>query len=403
MAACSGGSEKIDTEALIDKKPELRYFASTDTRNLRLRSTPDLEGEVVEIVPLEGSLVEYLQDSTTFETQVGKGDNAMIARWYKIRTEKGNEGWAFGALLRFKTLNENKAITAQQKALSLQFAQDSSQKAAILSAAGSNKRALDNKVDEALVAQYGAYVQRLNERSIWHVSMAAEELQRLCDNASSATTDRAYIQFRAFYQRAENEVRKQYNPAKWASKAADIRQYGRVHTGNDSLLITLELNGFRLSIVEGKVDWTQDVDFLARKFYRLVSPNMRAYLNQLQLESEVYWLENQRLLVPAAKIAEWAVFWSNFADRNTDFLLVSEARQKARYLTTMLIYGLQNSPAFDMQKKLNPDYKAAYEYIIEHSPNSDIGERFIAYYSQLKDNEFQRSGAIEQAQLEFFE
>ena len=402
MAAC-GGEKKIDTAELIDKKPELRYFATTNTRNLRLRSTPDLQGEVVEIVPMEGALVEYLQDSTTFETQVGQGQSAMVARWYKIRTEKGNEGWAFGALLRFKTLNENKAITAQQKALALQYAQDSSQKAAILSAAGSNKRALDNKVNEPLVSQYGAYVQRLSERSIWHVSMAADELQRLCADASSATADRAYIQFRAFYQRAENEVRKQHNPSRWAGKAAELRQYGRAYTGNDSILLTLERNGFRLSIVEGKVDWVQDVDFLARQFYRLVSPNMRAYLNQMQLESEVYWQENQRLLVPAAKIAEWAAFWSNFADRNTEFLLAPEARQRSRQLLTMLIYGLQNSPAFDAQKRLSEDYKSAYEYIIEHSPNSDIGERFIEYYSLLKDNDFKRTSAVEQAQLEFFE
>jgi hypothetical protein len=179
-------------------------------------------------------------------------------------------------------------------------------------------------------------------------------------------------------------------------------EYGRVHPGNDSLLSRLEQNGFRLAIVEGDMDLIVDVDFLARQFYRLVSPEMRAYLNQKQLESETNWIENKKLLVSARKIAEWTVFWSNFADKNTNFILTPEAQQNTREYLQILIYGLQNTPVFDKDKKLMPEFKEAYEHIISISADSQIGERILAYYQTLQEAGFSRNGYVEQAQLAFF-
>lgn len=401
LAGCDNSPSKDEiVEQIIDKKNELRYFATTSTRNLRLRNTPDLQGDVIEFIAMENTVVEYLQDSTTFETQVGQGSTAMLGRWYKIRSETGNEGWAFGPLLAFKNMNENKAITAQEKAEAAQIARDSSKLGSPTAKAKSKKN--NGVVNPAFIAQYNAFLHRLGDKNVGSISIAANELQNSCQNCTPATADQAYISFRGLLLRVETNIRRTFNADKYRHLQKELLEYGRVAVGNDSLLWKLENNGFKLGIIEGKINLVIDIDYLARQFYRLVSAEMRLYLNQMQIESETYWLENKKLMVDAKKIAEWAVFWSNFADKNPQFALQSEALQKSREYLQILIYGLQNSPVFGKNKSLNAEYKEAYEYIIEISANSSIGEQIVDYYKVLQENDFVRNGYVEQAQLAFF-
>lgn len=400
-ASCtSNPTTKEIVGEIIEKKTELRHFATTTTRNLRLRNTPDLQGEIVEIVMAENSLMEYLQDSTTFETQVGTGNTAMVGRWYKLKSENGNEGWAFGPLLAFKTLAENKAITAQKKAEDLQMQKDSAS-GKVAAAVVARKKGSDIP-NMPIVEAYNQYLKGLSDKNIYSVTAAADELQRVCENSTMATADLAFISFRGLLRRVETQVKKTFNAQKYAHLKKELVEYGRVYPNSDSLLWRLEQNGFRLAIVEGNMGLIIDVDFLARQFYRLVSPEMRAYLNQKQLESETNWIENKKLLVSARKIAEWTVFWSNFADKNTKFVLAPEAQQNAGEYLQILIYGLQNTPAFDKNNKLMPEFKEAYEHIISISADSQIGERIVAYYQTLQEAGFSKNGYVEQAQLAFF-
>lgn len=401
FSACDNSPSKDEiVEQIIDKKNELRYFATTNTRNLRLRNTPDLQGEVIEFIAMENTLVEYLQDSTTFETQVGQGTTAMLGRWYKIRTDSGNEGWVFGPLLAFKDMTQNKAITAQEKAEAAQMARDSSKFGSPMAKAKTKK---DNGVvNTAFISQYNAFLHRLGDKNVSSVSIAANELQSSCQNCTPATADQAYVSFRGLLLRVETNLRRSFKAEKYGHLQKELLEYGRVAVGNDSLLWTLENNGFKLGLVEGKINLVIDIDYLARQFYRLVSAEMRLYLNQMQIESETYWVENKKLIVKAKKIAEWAVFWSNFADKNQQFVLQSETLQKSREYLQILIYGLQNSPVFGQNKSLNAEYKEAYEYIIEISANSRVGEQIVDYYKVLQENDFVRNGYVEQAQLAFF-
>ena len=381
----------------LDKKIELTQFVTSNTRNLRVRITPDLQGEVVEIVPQEGSLLEYLQDSTLYKTQIGQGKESIAAHWYKVLTPSGKEGWAYGAFITFKSASENKVIIAQKKADSIKLAKDPT---AGKSLTATKRKKGDDIVNESIIQTYSNYIQKLSDQNINNVKLAAEELQRLVDNASSATADRAFMIFKNFFGRVENTVKRNTNVKQYLYLKEDIEHFGRINVTHIPQLNTLEENGFILAVVDDQVAIVQDIDFLARQFYRFVSPEMRQFLNQVQIESETHWRTQSKLLITPTQLAEWLVFWSNFADSNNKFVLYSNARQKANEYLSILLQGLPSTPAFDSNNQLNDIYKAAYERIIELTKDSTIGEIISSYYEVLMEYEFEFSNTIRSKQIE---
>lgn len=381
----------IRNAATADTTVVKRRFLATNSANTRIRQTPDLQGAVVEILPSLNTLLEYAGDSTTFESHIGHNNQKLVGRWYKVRSEAGKEGWVFGGLAEFLTDDENKKIIAQQKVN------------ASLNSSGQSvaKTARYTYIDQAKVQAYKTFMTRLNPNQYNHVGWAVVEYERIFDNASPATCDRAFLDFFQFYQQAEDKVRTQHNASRYAHLVKELQTYGRVHTANDSILHRLANNGFKLSLVEGRIEFTEDIDYLARHFYRMVSQPMREYMNQMQLESETYWIENQKILIPIEELGEWVAFWTNFSDKYPEFLLNPDARQRARQHQRHLIYGTTNTKAFH-NNVLRPDFKATYERLIAEYAPTEFGERLSAYYEALKRTDFKYGSSIEQAQREFF-
>lgn len=386
-----------DTLTVLEGRTEIIPYVTSNTRNLRVRITPDLQGEVIEVVPIENTVLQYLQDSTHYETKIGQGKETISARWYKLLTPSGKEGWAYGAFISFKSPTENRAIMAQIKADSIKLAKDPHAGTALTN----RKRPKgDEIVNEAIVEQYSTYVRKLNENNINSVKLAADEMQRLVDNASSATADRTFMIFKNFFGRIENTVKRNTNIQQYLHLKEDIKKFGRINTSNMQQLATLEDNGFILAVVDDQLTIAQDIDFLARQFYRLVSPEMRQYLNQIQLESETHWRTQDKLIITPKKLSDWLVFWSNFADSNNKFVLYSAAREKANEYLSILLQGLPNTPVFDSEESLNANYKEAYEHIIETSRDSDIGEIINDYFNVLTKNDFKFDSGIKAKQIE---
>lgn len=368
-----------------------RRFLATTCANMRVRQTPDLQGAVVEILPNLNTFVEYAGDSTTFESHINYGDQKLVGRWYKVRSESGKEGWVFGGLAEFLTLDENKKIIAQQKV-----------NASLNSAGKPTAKTLRYmQINQVQVQAYKTFIMRLSPQQYSHVGWAVSEYERMFSDATPATCDRAFLDFFHFYQQVKDKVRAQYNASRYAHLVKELQTYGRAHTANDSLLHRLANNGFKLSLVEGRIEFTEDIDYLARHFYRMVSQPMREYMNQMQLESETYWIENQKILIPINELGEWVAFWTNFSDKYPEFLLNPDARQRARQHQQYLIYGTANTKAFH-NNILRPDFRATYERLITEYGPTEFGERLAAYYEALKRADFRYGNSIEQAQRDFF-
>ena len=68
--------------------------------NLRMRSQPSLEGEVIELLSL-GSQLSYTKMKSSYTMQITLNNKEIEDYWYKVRTEKGKLGWVHGCCVNF--------------------------------------------------------------------------------------------------------------------------------------------------------------------------------------------------------------------------------------------------------------------------------------------------------------
>ena len=66
-------------DSVVIAPPPSRFMRTKSTR-LRVRATPDLEGAVLQILQ-EGTLVEYLHDSTLFTTSIFYNQQEYNRNW----------------------------------------------------------------------------------------------------------------------------------------------------------------------------------------------------------------------------------------------------------------------------------------------------------------------------------
>ncbi len=381
-----------NTDSVAVSPDTIFLYMSTNYAGVKIRQTPDLQGVTTEIIQQIGSILTFQNDSTNFETETKLNNQPVKARWYKVQnpqTEK--EGWVFGQMASFVPKDENQHLNYQRKLRNSSGGKE-----------GNSAKIRDTKVDNNLLNTYKNYLRSLNYKQYSHVSQAAIFFENNFANASGATCDRALLDFNGFYQEAVSFAKSKQNSGKYQHLAQEIRSYGRAYAGADSSLFYLSENGIKLVYKEGKVEFGEDWDFVARRFYRFVSPQMRTYLNQIQLESETYWKENGRFVAPLNQIADWAVFWANFNEQNPNFLTISDCQQRSQYWIKLLIYGLDNEAVFDSNKKLNSQYKMAYDYIIAEIRTGKIwgvfAQRFSDFYSALEKSNFSFNNSILKAQ-----
>ena len=64
--------------------------------NLNLRDRPNLSGRILARLKLFDE-VEFLNEVTQFQQEINLGDTTTVAPWVKVKTQKGNSGWVYGA------------------------------------------------------------------------------------------------------------------------------------------------------------------------------------------------------------------------------------------------------------------------------------------------------------------
>jgi len=79
------------------------YYSTVD--NLRIRTTPDLKGEIAGKLS-KYELSEYLWETTDTATQLVVDGKSVSSPWYKVRTIAGTVGWVWGGFA--QELNKNR-------------------------------------------------------------------------------------------------------------------------------------------------------------------------------------------------------------------------------------------------------------------------------------------------------
>lgn len=371
-----------------------RRFFRTQTPRLRVRQTPDLEGAVLQILP-EGSIVEYLYDSTTFTTPITYNQKEYDTHWYRIQTEEQNKGWVYTAFVEPLSPSVNQQLIAQREAAALAETANEERSKEIPLPTEAEKI---EQLNESLLRTYQSTLSQLNSQQPESVGQAVGRYKSLfIGRANKRTHDAAYVAFRKFYEGVLQHLRQQYK-GQFQHLTPELNRYQRADMGANATLQILGDNGFNFALKNGQVVVAEDVDWIFRTFYREASTPMRVYMNQYELEEPNFWYQNDALLISPKQLSRWVLAWNYFVATYPDFVWHNDAVRRLSTQLGLLLEGTRKAPAFGANERLREDYKAAYTYIAEHYPNSNIGRAFIRYLEVLDHNDYERSSAVRSAQ-----
>lgn len=369
-----------------------RRFLKTRTTRLRVRQTPDLEGTILEILP-EGSIVEYLHDSTHFTTPITYNQTPYEVSWYKIETDALTEGWVYSAFVQALSDAHNQQIITQREAAALAKAanQDQAKQMAL-----PTEEEQQERLNEGLLQTYKNALGRLSSRDPQAVGQAINYYKNILVNKASKTThDAAYVAFRQWYNPLLQQLRQQYR-GQFQYLATDLERYQRAPMQSPNLLI-LGNNGFNFAFENDKVVLAEDTDWIFRTFYREVSTPMRVYMNQYELEEPNFWYQNNQLLITPTLLARWILSWNYFVATYPEFVWHDDALRRLTLQLDLLLEGTDEAPAFGPNQILQPSYQKAYTYIAEGYPNSKIGKAFQRYREVLEDQDLQLTTTVNSA------
>lgn len=390
-----------DNEAPQIKEESLpRLFMETQTRRLRVRETPDLEGTVLYILS-DGTLVEFLYDSTNFTTEIIYDRKKYDASWYKIQTAEKIEGWVYSPFVKFLPKAQNQKVVIQRETVELLEAANEQQP----EISRKQQKAMRQPVNESLVANYKSYLSNLDKNTPLSIGQAIARFNAaFIGHANENTHNAAYVAFHDFYIRVLQKLQNSTNMNQYQHLATEIKRYSRATMQNDAFARTLGENGINFSIQNGKVVLAEDVDFIYRVFYRECSIPMRAYMNQYQLEVPTLWLEQEELLITPKELARWALAWNYFAATYPDFVWNSDAKRRLKKQLNILLQGTNKTPAFDSESNvLKSEFFQAYRHITDNYPESNIGRAFAEYTATLKGYNWKNSSTITAAQNKVLE
>jgi len=385
--ACQLGDQAasiVDSTTKSFKNGEEQQFMKVTINNLRVRSTPDLEGAVLERLK-EKVLIEYQRDSTTFTTMVKMNGEEHHESWFKVLTEAGNVGWVYGGCIDFLTEAENRRIIA----LKNDAAEKKKANGGMMTSEDAGTVLQEApKVDDFLIKRFRFYLSQIQPQQSNAFALATSYYESIFSANRDATADMAFADLMHFHQEIINYYKKVVNIKEYQFFRGEIERYGSPNMQHNTQTILLEQNGLTFGVnALGKIYLKENVDFMLRRFYRLVSTPFREYLDQYAIESEHPPFDGDEIMVSITELGAYVVYWDKFLTRYP-YSPVNEmvAEKRKSYATVLLRGTLANAPFDSRSYALNEEFKHAYDVLstqMGHSPFI----KFIQDYRKLLEAE----------------
>jgi len=380
--SCKSKIDKTQDKTENNEKSEIKKFLKVIIKSSKIRSTPDLEGAVLERSK-EDILLEYLEDSTNFTSSVVIGGKNIESRWYKVKSKRGNEGWIAAVCVQFLTNEENRQIISLTEDEELAKEKESKTK--------SQKEA---KIDSNLLNIFNNRLGTFNPNDSRAFPLAVSYFESVFQQKSSATADLAFAELMKFHDKVFKIQESRTNAALFQHYADEIKIYGdaNLDLGNKGSDLMSNYIGLGLN-KKGRVYIKKNYDRLMRKFLRLVGPSMQHYLEQCALESDSPPLEEGQITVPLTEIAAHAVFWDKYLSRFPNSPFKSFAKEKRKFFSAILFDGFGNKKAFS-DAGLNQQFKESYLVMTSQMGVSPLIKSFKEYYILLESEKFKETEKV---------
>ncbi len=145
--------------------------------------------------------------------------------------------------------------------------------------------------------------------------------------------------------------------------------------------------GFRVETTEGMFFPAIDYLNLQKIFAGKLSPAMQKFVELTTVDAHENAISDGGLVIEIAEYAERAVKWSDFEAQNPNFVSIEDVRRDAHWRASDLMFGQNNTPAFDYETlAISPEFKAAWDIVFKKAPASELAKT-IKTFSDLVASE----------------
>jgi hypothetical protein len=247
------------------------------------------------------------------------------------------------------------------------------------------------KIDLAAVERYRSLLAQIQTSDPVALTRAISFFESVFNQTSSASADMAFGEFLKFHRRLLQHYQSRVNLTAYQSLSAEIQNYGSANMEMDATTRQLDANGLSFGIKNNKqVYLKENVDFLMRRFFRMVSPTLREYLEQYAVENESPAMEGDQIAIPITELAAYTVFWDKFLARHPHFSLKEQIAGQRKHYASLLLSGTFGEPAFK-SNVLNDDFKEAYKVMTRQMGISTVIKAMQQYLGILEADAFKDS------------
>lgn len=341
-----------EPKAVEDQAPKEKWL-KVDYDDVRVRDAAGMDGKILATLK-QGTKIKDLEIQSDFETTVKLRGEEKTAPWMKIETAQGTVGWIFGGTV---------------------------------SSAEAPKKGEISNVD------FSAELKKMDKKNCACLDQAIQSFQKTFQGHPKDVIDKEIPTLLDYLQDATNTFndelvgRSYYDDFYLINYNPDGKPLAK---GMREDLLRYEKCGMKMIFVEGSAMLIVEPGLVLDKLNAMLSTEMRRYLGQMKVEDEKIWADDGGLTIPVQAVADRAIFWEKFATDLPNFVLVENAKDKVKTYTGTLMGGLDNTPAFDFseKRKLQPEYKKVYEWLMEKHPNTKTGKVIREYYMLLKETGF---------------
>jgi hypothetical protein len=255
---------------------------------------------------------------------------------------------------------------------------------------------LSRSKENPKISEFKTFVSKLDSSDVVSASKALEKYKQLFDKQSPALCDSGFVVFQSLYDSLETHLNMKHQN--------DTTNYEPLLSDNQSSVPKklkdfqrhLLSNGFKISSSEGVTYIEQDRAFVARNFYSFVTPEMKAYLNELQKENKEGFAANGAISITPSQLVDRTVWYELFLAKYPDFVFIGNCKDYHKAYLTYLLCGYENTTIYKNKEaqEISGYYINAYSYLNSRYHNSEVAKLVNPYYESLKQKQASSAQSI---------
>ncbi len=269
---------------------------------------------------------------------------------------------------------------------------------------------VSTKTSKEAFDEYETFLSDLKKQpwKLEHSTLAMEKFKEVFEEFAPETCDTAMVMFLEFYEESEEDV---YNYVAEDKTLQDRPMYQEQPVHGEYIMTSyhkkvdrkLKEHGYRLENFEGFADGVLDRAFIAKNFYKLVSPEMKRFLERLQHDADQPFSVDAGISISEKEFVNRLMWWDQFIKDQPTFLMIDRAKEIKKQLFTFFLIGMDNTPCENVLEveegeviasEVNPYFVTMYEMVIKKYPKSQVTALVKPYFEAKKRGDGKESNRL---------